>query len=295
MSSRRKKALTVGVGILLFACLTAFVGTRPVNQPPPLPNPNGYDDFVKAGLVVPNFPNNDVSKIPPDQLRPLVAQCEAAIALMRPGLDRECQVPVEYSPEFMSRRVNQIMAVKSMGRALVASARLAEHDGRPAEATAHCLDAIALGQLSCRKGLMIDGLVGIAVESMGATKLASLRPTLDAATCRAAIKRLEELESKRESSGAILEVERQWVKGSFTLAQRLGALVQYKSQQSTRQSFISRHHQQTTATRQLTLDLAARAYELDHGKPPAKAADLTPAYLRRVPRNPESDLPLTLP
>jgi hypothetical protein len=36
----------------------------------------------------------------------------------------------------------------------------------------------------------------------------------------------------------------------------------------------------------LTLDLAARAYELDKGHPPANLTDLVPDYLKAVPQDP---------
>jgi hypothetical protein len=34
------------------------------------------------------------------------------------------------------------------------------------------------------------------------------------------------------------------------------------------------------------LDLAARAFELDKGHPPASASDLVPEYLKAVPQDP---------
>ena len=43
---------------------------------------------------------------------------------------------------------------------------------------------------------------------------------------------------------------------------------------------------QAQRTRQLTLDLAARAYELDKGHPPANLTDLVPDYLKAVPQDP---------
>jgi hypothetical protein len=36
----------------------------------------------------------------------------------------------------------------------------------------------------------------------------------------------------------------------------------------------------------LMTDLAARAYELDHGAPPKEIADLVPAYLKTIPLDP---------
>jgi hypothetical protein len=36
----------------------------------------------------------------------------------------------------------------------------------------------------------------------------------------------------------------------------------------------------------MTVDLAARAYELERGTPPKSFADLVPAYLKAVPHDP---------
>jgi competence protein ComGC len=44
--------------------------------------------------------------------------------------------------------------------------------------------------------------------------------------------------------------------------------------------------QQQIKTRQLMVDLAARAYELDKGKSPASLADLVPEYLKAIPQDP---------
>ena len=43
---------------------------------------------------------------------------------------------------------------------------------------------------------------------------------------------------------------------------------------------------QQLKTQQLIAQLAARAYELDKGKPPATLSDLVPDYLKAVPQDP---------
>jgi hypothetical protein len=44
--------------------------------------------------------------------------------------------------------------------------------------------------------------------------------------------------------------------------------------------------EQQTKTHQLTIDLAARAYEQDKGHHPASPADLVPDYLKAIPQDP---------
>ena len=45
---------------------------------------------------------------------------------------------------------------------------------------------------------------------------------------------------------------------------------------------------QQSQTRQLIIDLAARAYELDKGHRPTSVTDLVPDYLKAIPQDPFS-------
>ena len=45
---------------------------------------------------------------------------------------------------------------------------------------------------------------------------------------------------------------------------------------------------------QLLLTLAARAYELEKGNPPATASELVPDYLKELPKDPATGEPLQL-
>ena len=49
-----------------------------------------------------------------------------------------------------------------------------------------------------------------------------------------------------------------------------------------------------TDLQRMRIHLAARAYELQHGKPPGAARDLVPQYLKAVPLDPSThqELPL---
>ncbi len=51
---------------------------------------------------------------------------------------------------------------------------------------------------------------------------------------------------------------------------------------------------QEKKTRQLIIDLAARAYELENGHRPASLTELVPDYLKAVPKNPVSGTNLVL-
>src|SRR5437764_11495944 len=92
--------------VALFALAAALVAvlvclwSRPVPPPeiPPLPQPNGYDDFVKAGrLRSGRFYDRSMAL---ENLRNLIAENAEALALARLGLTRECRVPINFSTNF---------------------------------------------------------------------------------------------------------------------------------------------------------------------------------------------------
>ena len=76
--------------------LLAFTLGRSPARPPPLPNPNGYDDFIKAGGAV----LGDISDWPildHDSLRDLVSTNAEPLRLLRLGLTRQSVMPMDSS------------------------------------------------------------------------------------------------------------------------------------------------------------------------------------------------------
>ena len=71
-----------------------------------MPNPNGYDDFVKAGqLVTPISGTNDYRKMSREELASVVSTNAEALKLVRIGLSHECRVPDDYSSDYLARRL----------------------------------------------------------------------------------------------------------------------------------------------------------------------------------------------
>src|SRR5437879_6088916 len=91
---KRRRMLLFGllcVGILFTLCLLGFAL---LSRRPALPNPNGWDDFVKAGEAVIDRSNWD-SADDPDRQRALVATNSEALRLLHLGLTRECRFPLQ--------------------------------------------------------------------------------------------------------------------------------------------------------------------------------------------------------
>jgi hypothetical protein len=258
----------------------------PVPPLTPLPNPNGYDDLVKADSMVTPLETN-VDKMGGDELRKAVAANAAALALARTGLSKQCRVPVQYSESYISNHLDELAGIKRLARAFAAEGRWALLENRTNDAIQTFLDTIHLGNESAHGGVLIDELVGIAIESIGTSHLTNLVDHLDAGTCRETAASLEALDSQRQTWDEVMQQENAWSHGAFRgWSYELARLEERHSMNAifadTRKKFNGR----VQSTRQLIIVFAARAYELDKGHPPASAANLVPEYLKAVPQDP---------
>src|SRR5206468_5163926 len=93
----RKLALAT-MGAIVFVAVLFFVRARTAGIPNvlPLPNPNGYDDFLNAAKAIEGFPS-EVPTDDPDALRAFVQKNQRALELVRVGLSRDCVVSIEVS------------------------------------------------------------------------------------------------------------------------------------------------------------------------------------------------------
>jgi len=115
-----------------------------------LPVPNGYDDFVAAGLKVAGNPS-DFTQLSEEQLVGLVATNVEALKLVRLGLSRECRVPLQLiknDTNFVDQA--HLTEIKMLAQLICAEGRLAELEGRTNDAATICLGAIRFSQESPR-------------------------------------------------------------------------------------------------------------------------------------------------
>ena len=254
--------------------------------PPVLPNPNGYDDLVKAGEMVTDN-TTFYSGMKMGQLQEVISADAAALALARSGLSNQCQVPVQYTETYMSNHLRDLASLKRLAQAFVAEGRLAELENRPSDAAKSYLDIIHLGSESPRGGPLIDELVGIAIDSIGTSYLQQLLPQLDAKSCRETATTLETLDSQRQTWQEVMQQESAWSSGTFRgWRNDFVRFEEHKSLLAATASTAKKLNVYVQKARRLMIDLAARAYQLDKGKPPASLADLVPDYLKAIPQDP---------
>jgi hypothetical protein len=283
MTKQTRKVLLV---LLAIYCVPVFlVGTiaylalRPLPPLVPLPNPNAYDDLVKAGgLVATN--NRNYARMTADQLRPFVAQNAKAVALAREALDSPCRVPLQYSQQGQQTNASYYPKLQRLAQAFAAEGRLAYLDHRPRAAAECDLDLVRLGADVARGGMVIDAFVGSSIESLGTADFPKLMNQLDAPTCREAALTLEAANAERAPWPEVLRQQEIWIRRTFGWKSVVVEFVVHRQMKRWEPRARKNYQIEQAKSRQLMINLAARAYELEKGHHPASNADLVPEYLK---------------
>ena len=254
---------------VLIVCLVGFVGvivavllaTRPAPGGKPVPDPNGYDDFVRAAAALGDLPDKP-EELPPDALRDLVTQHAGALRDLRTGLRHGASVPPAALGPWSSAAGDVLIGFRDLGRLLAAEGRLELVNGRTNDAARIYGEVIQFGAELCRGGPIIHRQVGVAVESMGATRLHPLVPMLDRAACRDLLKALEATDQRRESTVEVLANEAEWVRRNSPLLSRILFKLLPASvnpSRRSRQGVLAGITRQEAAIRQLKAEVAARS------------------------------------
>jgi hypothetical protein len=276
--------LVVGANLVIVA-IVLISGLSP--KATPLPSPNGYDDFVKAGqMLVEASKAEDYASLSKADLAALVTKNEAALKLVHEGLNRECRIPDDYSPAYLSRHISDITSMKRLVKILCAQGRLAELEGDTNGAAGIYLEGIHFGQECSRGGVIISRLVGIACETVASSRLEPLTNRLGPPECREVSKAIEMLDSKDESAQETLKQEHAFSRKVFGLRGQIVGLWRHKEIQKVESSFIKKQQSNALRRRRVMVAFAARVYTLEKGKPPQTLAELVPDYLKAIPQDP---------
>jgi hypothetical protein len=289
----RRGVLLAGLGLAVgVAGLVLLTSGRPPPAPP-LPNPNGYDDFVKAGSLIPANAG-DYASLSPEGLRALVSANAEALRLVRTGLARPCVMPLQRAGTNVNGILLKLTGMKRVVQLLAAEGRLRESDNRLADAASSYLDAIRFGNESSRGGPLIARLVGVACESIGGSRLASLAPRLTPAEARPILDQLVKLDRDRVTWEEVLQSERRFARAQLRqynpLAQIALRWASFRSKSMDKAG--AKHDYVVARERLLAVELALQCYRSDRQRPPARLEELVPAYLPGVPQDPFSGLPL---
>jgi hypothetical protein len=290
-------AFALAAGAVLVALLASTIGRAPVR--PPLPNPNGYDDFIKAGEAV----LGDVSDwlvLDHDGLRDLVSTNAEPLRLLRLGLTRHCIMPMESAltnnAAFSltnNAAFRHLPGIKRLGQLLAAEGRLREMENQPAEAAQSYVDAIRYGNEMSRGGFLITWLVGNLCEKVVCARLAKLVPKLNPDEARAVLKDLEKLDFGRVTWAEVQQSEGR--ERRYELRKPLNPIMGVRVWWEWRREMQYakwKYKNVVARERLLAAELALRCYQSERGLPPARLGELATNYLSHVPEDPFSGKPL---
>jgi hypothetical protein len=272
--------LATSFGVLVFtqldlssACWTSI-----------LPNPNGYDDFLRAARLRVSWKEN-LGEMSTDQLRAIVQQNSRALEEVRQGLKKQSAVPVTNDLNWINGRMGDLASFKSMAQLLAAEGMIALDEKRTNDAVRCFTECITFGHAVNRRGLMIHDMVASACQEIGAQRLAAVVEGVPNDVRRETIASLLAVDALREPAATVLQSDREWARGAYgpwktTWAQ----LMTRKSIRTIETRFITQHNRSVTALRVTIIDLALRGYMAENGgKPPQKLDDLVPKWLPAVP------------
>jgi hypothetical protein len=245
-----------------------FALGRPVPRRPP-PNPNGYDDFVRAAGLVSDGVGN-AYKIDADQFRALVATNIASLRLLRLGLTRECALPKD--------------SALAVGPGM---AGCVQNLYRLADALQSYIDSIRLGNEMIRGGFVFHRLIGLSCEELGCTEISRLVLTLDPKDARHVVAELERIDSAPGSWGEVLRNEYGFhqYQGRDGVNFTRSAMTRWRGMRAMHVAELQ-HTKIAAHLRLLTAELALRCYQSEQWLAPTNLAELVPNYLQRLPVDP---------
>jgi hypothetical protein len=294
---RRKAAALLAI-VAATAAVLATTGRQP--PLPKLPDPNGYDDIVKAGsLVKGTWPNKgDFAKAAVSDVRAFVEANKATLDLARVGLGRECVVPLENSQEGMERHFEALSPIRAVGRLLQGEALVAQADGRIADASKAYHDELALGQAVTQGGMGVDHSIGSVIQWQAIVGLRKLRDRLPVEEIPAILRELEAADRKRVPLEAVEARWLAWYQGAHNpLTRTMFRLSGIEKKGRADELGVVRKGRDRVERdlRFLLAELAIHAYHQDKGTWPRSLNDLVPAYVSAVPIDPGTGKPLDYP
>lgn len=297
---RLVKFCIVFVLLLLMACPAYFL-VRVLNPTPfpqvTLPDPNGYDDLAAAGEMINSgspILNTSVEPQSTDELAAEIAKFSSTYDRIRLGLSRPCQATdfahaANSVESWQTLPLPEIQSLRAAARALMREAELAQQQGRFRDAADISIENMRLGHATARGGLLVDYLVGIAIEGIGQSTLYPAITNLDADSCRDLTAAIEQVDQSREPLADVSARDRIWSEHACGWYSHFGVVLQ---DLTTGSSDWDQHigdwslPRMQAANRLIVVELGLRRYQLAHASPPESLEQLVPEFLDRIPIDP---------
>ena len=262
---------------------------------PPLPEPNGYDDFVKAGSLLGNDAGEAADMDLPS-LRGFIEANRESVRLFELGLSRECSV---HTAEVVTNMTNvsgwmgDLTSIKKLAQLVAAQGRLAELEQRTNDAIQVYANGIVYGCRVSRGGLLIHDLVGIACQAIARAGFERLLPEVSCEHAQPLIAALERVDRESPSWDEIMKTERALTRRVISEnVFRLGWIPELWSSRASVRKARLRHNVGVAHRRLLLTELSLRCAFKETGQVPHSLEDLSPRYLDDLPIDPFGNIPL---
>ncbi len=276
------KKLILAVAVFLVLLVAAFLFIKPPPLPQiKLPNPNGYDDLVKAGEMFVgerpdcNFNNSDCI----EDWKAFFEKNSEALKMVRIGLSRESRVPID-----PTNTIRELSLLKLLAQILPAEGMVAEKGNRLDDAITSYLGVIRLSQ-QMHGGTAVYAPVSLAIESIGMQPLRNVVNTMTAEQRRRVITALTEMYSNRETFDEVMAMDKIWERQSSTLSDKIQSVRFFFSSRDVERKLNLMMKARQTRMGLMLIDLAVRNHETEQGSPPKTLHGLVPKYLPFLPKD----------
>lgn len=185
----------------------------------PVPQANGYDEFVHASGMVRGDLRDTYSD--PQALATYVSQNAEVYALAQSGLGKSCRVTVQTSKDWGTSHTDEVGRLKNLTHCLIVKGRLAEMQGRTNEAFDVYLETYHFAHKMSAGGLDLDFLVGIACKALVLNRFKALIPNLTSLQRKEALRVIDSIESEEEDAQVVHRRMRRWQNAAFGLRWRV--------------------------------------------------------------------------
>ncbi|NLE38985.1 MAG: hypothetical protein GX621_13260 [Pirellulaceae bacterium] len=259
-----------------------------------LPEPNGHTRLVALGKRLENVTIPDYNPtLPPGQSATqqdyldFEQQHRELFVEVRKAIDLPSCVPVRYDFQDMER-MSDVSSTRQLGRGLRVNGKALHIQGSHAEAVQSHVDIIRLGRSVGRGGLIVDWLVGMAIEGIGTHALSADRNQIPAAQRRQLIETLQKLGEDGEPPELVQRREEIWSMHAFGWPGRIVHRIDAFLGQNAVGPDLYRDvaNRARAYHRILLVELALENYHDAHGHYPKTLDGLVPDALAELPADP---------
>ncbi|QDS97350.1 hypothetical protein [Adhaeretor mobilis] len=275
---RRNLFLLAIIALLLVGGYLFYTNNRFV--PPAVPNPNGYEVLLEAAKQL--HPRTGWYYESTDEERAtIIATNKPVLELARRGLEMDSVVPINWTAPDMQGHLDQLSGIRELARAFSAARYAAQAAGNRSVAVQNGADMLRLANHSYQGGLLVDLLVGFAIQNMGLDSLAKIVDEMDRDSCEELLREIEQLDFEPGVIEKAMTVDAQRAKiemgaATYFLAAWQSSAITAASVKSTKVAF----DRVRSLHKQLQLRIALRLFLLDNQRLPEVLAELEPEYMQ---------------